>query len=204
MRLPKTTLFFLTIFLLTQAQGWAGMREEKKDKNGDGKMDQWFQYNSKGKLVQKATDTNADGKPDQFQTFPGGSRDLAIKEYDRNFDGKIDKRAWTQWDPSKTLPSVSNGRITHIPNPGYTTLKKEEDNNFDGVIDVDYRKKEKGQKSPVVNSRVGEPIDQALHSTDESDGASQTQSQGGSDIPKTKVDRLNEQYGYETEKKLSY
>lgn len=198
MRSSKAALFFVTIFLLAQTQGWAALREEKRDKNGDGKIDQWLRYNSKGKLVQKAADTNGDGKPDQFQTFPRGSRDLAIKEYDRNFDGKIDKRAWTQWDPAKTIPSVNNGRMSRIPNPSYTTIEREEDNDFDGVIDAGYRKKEKGKKSSEVFLKIGQPLDPKVSAFNENQESAKSNlpTPPDSSPGNSKINRLNEQHGY--------
>jgi len=120
--LPAGVLFFFA------ASAWAAApRQEQKDKNHD-------------------------GKPDQFYTFVKG-RELVIKEYDRNFDGKIDRRLFTRWDASKTIPLMIGDRFTHTPNPGYEILSKEEDNDFDGTIDVYFDKKDK------TKTKTGQPMD---------------------------------------------
>ena len=152
-------LFLAVLFLiLSQSILWAALRHEKKDKNGDGKTDQWLTYSSNNKLLQKTTDTNGDGKPDQFHTPLSGSREFVLKEYDRNFDGKIDKRALTRWDGDKTIPIVMGNSVRRSPNPGYVTIWKEEDDDFDGVIDKYYMKKDKTKKEQPAEAKVGQPI----------------------------------------------
>ncbi|MGH7198206.1 MAG: hypothetical protein ACREH5_05660, partial [Candidatus Omnitrophota bacterium] len=90
----------------------------ENDLNYDGKIDAWEIYDDKGIIKRKAKDTNGDGKPDQFNEMLKG-RQLVLKEYDRNGDGKIDKRQLDQWGVRKFgpgLPSV----------PGYVPLWREE------------------------------------------------------------------------------
>lgn len=94
----------------------------------------------------KASDTNGDGKPDKFYTFLKG-RMLVLREYDRNFDGKIDRRALAEWGTIRYGPGQP-------PMPGYLNLWSEEDNDFDGKIDV---YKERGNKNPP-RDRIGKPI----------------------------------------------
>ena len=123
------------------------------DSDFDGKVDKWITYDSEGKAKIIARDTHHGGKPDSFETFLKG-RELVLKEYDRNFDGRIDKRALMQWDANKKIAIVMNGRVNSIPNPGYVWLWKEEDNNFDGKIDV-YQ--ERGNKNPSTD-KIGKEI----------------------------------------------
>jgi len=119
----------------------------ENDKNFDGKIETWDYYGSNGALIRSAKDTNGDGKPDQFKHMVNG-RDLILKEDDRNLDGRVDKRWLVQWGERKLgpgLPSI----------PGYITLWKEEDNDYDGKIDL---YKEKGSKTPS-RDRIGQSID---------------------------------------------
>lgn len=106
------------------------------DRDFDGTFDSWSVYNEKGKLKSTATDTNKDGKPDSFKELIGGDRGLVLKENDANFDGKIDKRSLSQWDPNKSVMTMEGNRPTRIPMPGYKTLWIEQDKDFDGKIDV--------------------------------------------------------------------
>lgn len=159
MKLSKVLVLAALPFLLAPSLVWAAIRQEKKDKDGDGKIDQWLSYNSANRLLQKATDTNKDGKPDQFSTPLNGSREFVLKEYDRNFDGKIDKRTLTRWDGDKTIPIVMGNSVRRSPNPGYVTIWKEEDDDFDSVIDKYYMKKDKAKKEQLAETKVGQPID---------------------------------------------
>ncbi|PIU40740.1 MAG: hypothetical protein COT00_00130 [Candidatus Omnitrophica bacterium CG07_land_8_20_14_0_80_50_8] len=133
----------------------SGIRNHSEiDADFDGKIDKWVIYDAKGVRRQTAKDTNHDGKPDEFLTFLKG-RDLVLKEYDRNFDGRIDKRMLQRWDPNRKITTFINGRPGSIPNPSYLTLRREEDNNFDGKIDV-YRERE--NKNPPAD-KIGKEID---------------------------------------------
>ncbi len=125
------------------------------DSDFDGVIDTWQQYDSAGNLKTSARDTNKDGKPDVFLEFLKG-RNLVLRESDRNFDGKIDRRWLTQWDPSKRLMTgMSNNRPQYSLVPGYITLWAEEDNNFDGKIDA-YT--ERGNQNPPKD-RLGKPME---------------------------------------------
>jgi hypothetical protein len=104
------------------------------------------------KTMSKETDTNQDGRTDQVKTFLKG-RQLVLTEFDRNFDGKVDRRKLSQWGMKRLVPGEP-------PIPGYETLFVEEDNNFDGKIDV-YR--EKGNKN--ASKKIGQPIDVNFHSS---------------------------------------
>lgn len=126
----------------------------EEDSNGDGKTDAWYYYNDKGVLTYVVADTNKDGQPDTVRRFLKG-RNLVLREYDRNFDGKIDKRVLTQWDPNLTISVPNGNKMTRIPRPGYVALWTEEDNNYDGKIDV---YKERGNKNPD-QKRIGQPMD---------------------------------------------
>ena len=99
-------------------------------------------------------DTNGDGKPDRFSLFVKG-RELVLREADRNFDGKIDRRALQRWNGDKKIRTFINNRVSSIPTPGYENVWVEEDNDYDGKVDV---YKEKGKKD-AGNDRVGKPID---------------------------------------------
>jgi hypothetical protein len=132
---------------------WAAPKPKEIDKDGDGKTDIWEIYDAKGRLKNTARDTNKDGKPDQFIELIKG-RQLIIKEQDRNFDGQIDRRALAEFKPDKKIPIYSGGKMTNIPNPGYVNLWVEEDNDFDGKIDV---YKERGNKEPS-KAKIGTPI----------------------------------------------
>ncbi|MBI4432552.1 MAG: hypothetical protein HY592_03615 [Candidatus Omnitrophica bacterium] len=117
----KRALWFLAIAIFLMS-GFAG-GEEVKPKTSE-------------------KDANNDGKPDSFKTFLKG-RNLILREEDTNFDGKIDKRRLTQWDPDKKLQIFMNNRMQSTPNPGYVTLWREEDTDFDGKMDF---RKERGKK----------------------------------------------------------
>ena len=150
----KRTLFLLAAGLLIAiAPAGAAEHPATADKDGDGKPDVWYQYDKAGHLKRSASDSNHDGKPDQFKEMIKG-RNVVLREYDRNFDGKIDRRAMTEWDPDKKLQTFVNGRMQRTPMPGYVTLWSEEDNDYDGKIDV-YR--ERGNKNPPKD-KIGKPI----------------------------------------------
>ena len=163
------------------------------DKNHDGKMDQWFWYNPSGHLLRKAVDNNGDGKADQFTTLFKGKRDFVTKEYDRNFDGSIDRRQFSHWDPNKSIPTMNGTRMVRIPVPGYATLWKEEDNNFDGILDVYWDKKDK------TKTKVGQPINPKtlpLEEGEEDEEAKKTAGQGKLGT-ESLVESMNKKYGYE-------
>ena len=117
------------------------------DRDFDGQVDTWEKYDSKGTTASVAADTNHDGKPDQFKQMLKG-RNVVLVESDRNADGKIDQRRLTEWGMRKLGPGQPQI-------PAYITTWEEDDNNFDGKIDV---YKEKGNKNPD-QSRIGKAIE---------------------------------------------
>ena len=159
------------------------------DSDFDGKIDTWIMYNVEGKAKTIAKDTHHNRRPDYFQTFLKG-RELVLREYDRNFDGRIDKRALMQWDPNKKITVVTNGRVGTIPNPGYRWIWKEEDNNFDGKIDV-YQ--ERDNKNPSVD-KIGKEIDPLPATAENKSGSPSSEKKQGAS--KSLVQIMNERYGY--------
>ena len=71
-----------------------GMKAEPKpkvissDTNHDGKADQW-QYYENGEIMRTEADTNFDGKVDEIGYFINGK--LTKVEKDSDYDGKMDK-----------------------------------------------------------------------------------------------------------------
>lgn len=126
----------------------------EEDADFDGKTDKWNYYDEKGNLVYIVMDTNKDGIGDTVRQFVKG-RNLVLREYDRNFDGKVDKRALTQWDPDKKIVVPDGNRMNKIPTPGYITLWTDEDNNYDGKIDKHY---ERGGDAGAPSEKLGTPI----------------------------------------------
>jgi hypothetical protein len=161
------------------------------DLNFDGKIDAWYYYNEKGALVREDRDTDKDGKPDAFYEYPEGSRQFVWKQYDRNGDGKIDRRLYKQWRPDRKTTLIIGSMPTSIPTPSYVTLIKEEDNDYDGIIDAYY---EKGSK----DTKVGQPI-RALCVKD-SPSPESRQAQNSGQVPeqpkktadRERIERLNE------------
>ena len=153
--LDQGAFFFLAVLFIFWASDDALAAETVKaiDQDGDGKPERWMTYDSQGKIKYIAKDSNRDGKPDQFQEHLKG-RNLITKEYDRNYDGKIDRRMLMRWDANKKITTFINNRPGSIPNPGYTWIWKEEDDDFDGKIDV-YA--ERGNKNPS-KAKIGQAI----------------------------------------------
>lgn len=58
------------------------------DTNKDGKPDQW-QYYENGQIIRTEADTNFDGKVDEIGYFTNGK--LAKVEKDSDYDGEMDK-----------------------------------------------------------------------------------------------------------------
>lgn len=116
---------------------------EKKDLDSDGFFETTYFYDKKGRLRRKEVDTNRDGKPDKWYFFEKGGA-AVLKEYDLNFDGKVDKRKKDE---------LGVDRITKTQR--FMTMWREEDTDFDGIIDL-YRVK--GVKSPSPDKK-GQPMD---------------------------------------------
>ena len=107
-----------------------------------------------------------------------------LKEYDRNFDGRIDQRKLVTWSPER-LKIPGQGAI-----PGYVPLWVEGDDDFDGLIDV-YT--EKGNKNPS-NQKIGKPID--VQPTPAHDSPQQSSAANKpSDSEQQKIRQLNDQHG---------
>lgn len=164
------------------------------DADFDGKIDTWYLYDPKGSSKSVMRDTNKDGKPDQFTQMIQG-RGLVLKEHDKNYDGKIDKRTLNQWDGNKSMSIYTGGRMQRIAVPGYVVLWVEEDSNFDGKVDA-YR--ERGNKNPS-KTRVGQPMQTSPALPDAAPAESQGSSPEESEKTKTRseklIEGLNERYG---------
>ena len=63
-------------------------RVSTDDRNGDGRPDVWWTYDRQGRVVEKAVDSNFDGRSDVREYYLGGQ--LVRRESDRNFDDRID------------------------------------------------------------------------------------------------------------------
>ena len=147
-------LFSSAFFLSSLGPTFAKTAVKTSDHNKDGRPDFWEYDDASGHTQKTARDIDYDGKPDQFTEFLKG-RSLIMREDDRNRDGKIDKRSLMQWEPNKSITVYNAGRMQKIPNPGYRTLWSEEDNDYDGKVDM-YR--EQGVKKPK-SLRIGQPIE---------------------------------------------
>lgn len=121
------------------------------DYNGDGKPETWVYFDVNEKVRRRARDKNLDGKPDHwyYQLETREQERGQIREYDKNFDGKVDKREMTLFQFRKAI-----GTQDHV------WQWKEEDKDFDGLIDV-YRIR--GEKNPKPN-KVGTKMNE--HFTD--------------------------------------
>jgi hypothetical protein len=126
-------------------------------------------------------------------------RELMLREFDRNGDGKVDERCQVAWDANKTISiPQANGRMQHIGNPGYVTLWRERDTNFDGIID-EYT--ERGNKKASAK-KVGKRIDPVIlkQSPDEKNGGARdakTSAKAASDgILARMVKEKNQKYDY--------
>lgn len=150
-----TVLLFFSIFLAASSS-FAAQKAETADEDKDGKIDAWFKYDKEGHLKSTARDTNKDERPDYFSEMLKG-RNVVLRESDRNFDGRIDRRWLTQWDPNKRM--ITGMTSNHLPQytvvPGYITVWSEEDNDYDGKIDV-YT--ERGNKNPS-QEKIGKRIE---------------------------------------------
>jgi hypothetical protein len=130
-------------------RGFKHLRESDSDQ--DGQIDRWELYTAKGMRQIARKDTNKDGKFDQSM-FLIQSTMVSLREKDRNFDGKVDERGLSRFDYDKTVKMHR-----------YIYDWKEEDSDFDGVIDK-YRVR--GQKDPKPN-KVGTPMDAAFREVEE-------------------------------------
>ena len=148
----------------------------------DGKIDTWYLYGVTGALRQIIKDSNGDNKPDEFFALLKG-RNVMLREYDKNYDGRIDKRQLVEWSPNRlNIPGQA-------PIPGYVPLWTEEDKDFDGKIDA-YR--EKGNKEAAA-AKIGKPIaSQPAPLPDETQPAQPKDNTGAAE---KRMQRLNEQHG---------
>lgn len=138
--------FFLKTGFLMSEEVQTAERIEKVDKDADGIIDEWIYRDAGGVIRRVGKDTNKDGKMDRFMDFLKG-RMVVLWEMDRNFDGKVDRRQLDEWGERRLVP----GQPTI---PGYKMIWREEDNDYDGIIDV-YKE---NKKSNSKNNPVGQPI----------------------------------------------
>lgn len=117
----------------------------RNDTDFDGSIDTWAYFDKTGKLQATARDTNKDGEPDQFKQFLKG-KSLILREFDRNFDAKIDMRKLSEWG---VVRRESGGRAI----PSYITLQREEDNDFDGIVDSYYDRYDR-QSTLKIGQRI--------------------------------------------------
>ncbi|HTL70864.1 MAG TPA: hypothetical protein VL404_06195 [Candidatus Eisenbacteria bacterium] len=166
-----------------------GMKvRSEADTDFNGVVESWVTYDSAGKMALLAKDSNADGKPDKFQKMLKGPQ-LLLKEYDMNFDGRIDHRKIVEWTMIRYSPGTPK-------TPGYRNVMREEDSDYDGKIDL-YR--EKGNKDP--KKKIGEPMDPKHAEKDPDKPKPAAAGGGGGASTKDRLDRLidtmNERYGLE-------
>lgn len=60
----------------------------KGDRNFDGRIDQWFFFDSEGQMERAELDENFDGRPDGWITYRDGSEETVA--LDTDFNGKVD------------------------------------------------------------------------------------------------------------------
>ena len=195
---PIKALLLVLIFLaLNQNLSQASSREVWKDQDKAGFKEKHLFLDGKGKLLQKTKDTNADGKPDEYSSYPQGSRNFVLKELDRNFDGKIDKRSLSQWDPNKGISIWDGKRIIKTPVPGYSPIWKEGDNDFDGIIDTYHEKKQKNETAAPPKNKVGQAIDIRPMTVSAQDGVEKTAKEAGPQPSQEqeRIDQLNQKMG---------
>lgn len=162
------------------------------DSDFDGAVDKWNYYDEKGELLRAARDTNHDGKPDNFELLLKG-RNLVLRERDANHDGKIDRRELTAWDGDRRISVFSNGRMRSMPNPGYATLWREQDKNFDGKVDAYYKKGDKSGEA--AKAHIGQPIQtEPTVEIPEAYAPPKPHADEGSSV-EARVKALNERYG---------
>lgn len=125
-------------FLLPASLSHAKQTMEMVDVDHDGKKETQKIYEN-GALKRIVRDTNGDSKPDEFKEFLKG-RDLVMTEKDRNFDGKIDQRMVKEWQMRRLI-------YGQPPIPGYVTLSKDEDNDFDGKFELHWERSKKSKRS---------------------------------------------------------
>lgn len=106
---PPLNLFLALCVLLIVPEALAAA-PETRDSNKDGRPDTWIQYGSSGQASLIADDgDHHDGKPHHWRFFSHG--EVSKREWDRNFDGKVDLRIFE--------------RHGHL-------VQKDYDDNFDG------------------------------------------------------------------------
>lgn len=156
------------------------------DRNHDGRIDQWKLYNPKGSASKVCDDTNKDGKPDQWKQLLRGTM-MILKENDRNFDGRVDRRVLQEFDANRRL-FVGGNPPKRLLVPGYVTIWREEDTDYDGDVDVF---KQKGDPNPD-KSRIGRAMGGNLFEVAE---AAPPEPPSDPLWPESRISQLNEKHG---------
>jgi len=78
------------------------------DSNDDNKIDVWSYYDKDGNEVYRETDSDFDGRPDQYRWLNAGGMKLGI---DDNEDGKID--TWKMISPEEVSQEIVRACVTH-------------------------------------------------------------------------------------------
>lgn len=153
----------------------------EEDRDGDGAIDVWTHY-GKG-FVREAKDTNKDGRPDEITTRMKG-RLILLKEYDRNFDGLVDKRKWSEWGSRRLAPGQPEV-------PGYQTMWREEDDDFDGRIDHAFVKGD----AAAAKAKIGKPMEGAPYRSAEERAKEAAAAGPGPGPNERRVKSMNEKFG---------
>ncbi len=139
---------FVAVFSVIFVFGlWAGDRKfmYTTDSNDDGKPDQWYNMQD-GKITYIEMDRNYDGKVDYKAEYNKDGK-METEEMDYNYDGKMDDFYYYDDDgilAREEIDSNFDGKIDIwiYLYKGIYIKKYEKDTNFDGKIDVvkDYDK----------------------------------------------------------------
>lgn len=112
------------------------MVRQEKDRNYDGIIDSWSDYES-GSLVARVLDSNHDGNPDVWERYRSGR--MTSREIDRDDDGVRD--AFFRYEGSSLVEerhdANNDGSIDlHISYDKGKRVRAEEDRDHDGRMDI--------------------------------------------------------------------